>query len=70
MAPDPDRRGAVCHRQHLQLAETHLPLHRQLPPGAPADLTGQDVAGHPQVPLHLLLGKKRYIVKHCRTHVT
>lgn len=57
MAPDPDCRGAVCHRQHLQLAETHLPLHCQLPPGAPADLTGEDAAGHPQVSLHLLLGE-------------
>lgn len=57
VAPHADRRGSVRHRQHLQLPQTHLPLHRQLPPGATADLTGEDAAGHPQVPLHLLPGE-------------
>lgn len=58
VASDPDSRGSVRHRQHLQLPQTHLPLHSQLPPGAPADLTGKDAAGHPQISLHLLSGEK------------
>ena len=59
MAPHADSRGAVRHRQHLQLPQTHLPLHRQLPPGAPADLAGEDAAGHPQIPLYLLSGETK-----------
>lgn len=57
VAPDSGGRGRVCHRQHLQLAAPHLAVHGQLPPGAAADLSGEDAAGHPQVPLHLLSGK-------------
>lgn len=57
VAPDLDSRGSVRHRQHLQLPQTHLPLHSQLPPRAPADLTGKDAAGHPQISLHLLSGE-------------
>ena len=56
VAPYPDRRGPVRHRQHFQLPQTHLPVHRQLPPRAPADLIGEDAARHPQVSLHLLFG--------------
>ena len=58
MAPDADSRGSVRHRQHLQLAQTHLALHRQLTPRATADLAGTDAAGYPQVSLHLLSGKR------------
>lgn len=57
VASNTDCRGAVRHSQHLQLPSTHLPLHSQLPPGAPADLTGEDAARHPQVSLHLLFGE-------------
>lgn len=57
MAPYIDSRGPVRHRQHLQFPQTHFPLHRQLPPRATADLTGEDATGHPQVSLHLLFGK-------------
>lgn len=57
VAPHAYSRGSVRHRQHLQLPQTYLPLYRQLPPRAPADLTGEDVARHSQVSLYLLFGK-------------
>ncbi len=57
VAPYADSRGSVRHRQHLQLTQAHIPLHCQLAPRAPADLTREDAAGHPQVPLHLLSGE-------------
>lgn len=56
VAPHPGGGSPVCHRQHLQLPAPRLPLHCQLPPGPPADLSGPNAAGHPQVPLHLLPG--------------
>lgn len=57
MASNANSRGAVRHRQHLQFAQTHLPLHCKLPPWATADLTGEDAAGHPQVSFYLLSGR-------------
>lgn len=60
VAPDARSRGGVCHRQHFQLPAPHLALHGQLSPGAAADLSGEDAAGHPEVPFHLLSGKSSH----------
>jgi len=61
VAPDTSSRGGVRHSKHFQFPAPHLAVHSQLSPGAAADLTGANAAGHPEVPLHLLSGKGRAI---------
>lgn len=58
VAPDAGGRGSVCHCEHFQFPATHLAFHSQLPSRASADLLGKDASGHPEVPLHLLSGKR------------